>query len=111
MSDVVHTAHPFELVICFELFDDAFAVLHLIYQLRKHFFCLFVDFGEVDVEGAVDCQFGMQKILVLADVGEIAFTPDADVYFGELEARDVIIAVAFVPQTVGSIVMPPLVDL
>ena len=33
---------------------------------------------------------------MFAGVGEIAFTPDADVCFGEFEARDVIVAVAFV---------------
>ena len=69
MADVVHPADPFELVFCFELFGDALIVFYLIYQLGKHFFCLFVDFGEVVVEGAVDCQFGVQKFFVFADVG------------------------------------------
>ena len=41
---------------------------------------------------------------MFADVGEIAFAPDADVCFGEFEARDVIIAVTFVPQAVGFVV-------
>ena len=104
MADVVHPAAPFELVIDLKLFGDALVGFHLIDQLRKHFFCLSVDFGEVVVEGAVDHQFGVQKFLMFADVGEIAFAPDADVCFGEFEARDVIVAVAFVPQAVGFVV-------
>ena len=97
VADVVHPADPFELVICFELFGDALIGFHLVYQLRKHVFRQSVDFGEVVVEGAVYHQFGVQKLLVFADVGEIAFAPNADVGFGELEARDVLITVAFVP--------------
>ena len=97
MADVVHPADPFHLVICFELFGDALIGFHLIYQLRKHFFRLFIDFGEVVVEGAVYHQFGVQKFFVFADVGEIAFAPDTNVCFREFEARDVIITVAFLP--------------
>ena len=82
-ADVVHPAYPFHLVIRFELFSDALIGFHLVYQLRKHFFCLFVDFGKVVVESAAYHQFGVQEFLVLADVGEIAFAPDADVGFGE----------------------------
>ena len=88
VADVVHSAHPLHLVICFELFGDALIDFHLIYQLRKHFFCLPIDFGKVIVEGAVDRQFGVQEFLMFADVGEIAFAPYTDVCFGEFEARD-----------------------
>ena len=95
--DVVHPAHPFHLVIDFKLFGDTLIGFHLIYQFRKHVFCLFVDFGEVVVEGAVHHQFGVQEFLVFADVGEIAFAPNADVCFRKFEAGNIIIAVTFVP--------------
>ena len=104
VADVVHAADPFHLVFCFKLFGYALVSFHLVYQLGKHFFCLSVDFGEVVVEGAAYHQFGVQKFLVFADVGEIAFAPYTDVCFGEFEARDVIIAVTFVPQAVGFVV-------
>ena len=104
VADVVHPADPFELVIDFKLFGDALIGFHLIDQLRKHFFCLSVDFGKVVVESAAYHQFGVQKFLVFADVGEIAFAPDADIRFGEFEARDVIITVAFILQTVAFVV-------
>ena len=104
VADVVHPAHPFHLVICFELFGDALAGFHLSYQLRKHFFCLGVDFGEVVIESAVDRQLGVQEFLVFADVGEIAFAPYTDVCFEEFEAGYVIITVAFIPQAVAFVV-------
>ena len=56
VADVVHPAHPFHLVVDFKLFGDALIGFHLIDQLRKHFFRLVIDFGEVVVEGAVDCE-------------------------------------------------------
>ena len=62
VTDVVHPADPFELVVDFKLFGDALAGFHLVYQLRKHFFCLGIDFGEVVVEVAVDRQFGVQPL-------------------------------------------------
>ena len=47
--NVIHTAHPFHLVGCFECFGDTFGCRHLTYQLRKQLFRLLIYIVEIAV--------------------------------------------------------------
>lgn len=51
--DVVHSLHPFELVLGFQLFGDVFGFCHLLDKDVEHLLSLGVDFGEVLVEFAL----------------------------------------------------------
>ena len=52
VSGAVHLPDPFHLIIRFKLLGDTVLCRHLFYKLRKHSFCLFVNFGQVVVQFA-----------------------------------------------------------
>lgn len=78
MSDIVHTPYPFHLAIRLKLLGDVFLLYHMFYKLRKHFFCLLVDFSKVGVQLAAKKQGCIYGIAVFTEIPTPFLAPNAN---------------------------------
>ena len=78
MADVIHSLYPFELVLFFELFSDAFGFCHLFYQPREHFLCLTVDFGKIGKQSAGHKHYVEFYAFVVSEIITVSDAPSAD---------------------------------
>ena len=78
MADVIHSLYPFELVLLFELFGDAFGICHLFYQPGEQFLCLTVDFGEMRKQSAVHKHYVEFHTFVVLEIITVSDAPSAD---------------------------------
>ena len=78
LSDIVHTPYPFHLAIRLKLLGDVFLLYHMFYKLRKHFFCLLVDFSKVGVQLAAKKQGCIYGIAVFTEIPTPFLAPNAN---------------------------------
>ena len=71
IPDVVHLLHPKHLILSLELFGDALTLGHLLYQLKKHSFCLLVQIGKITVQLAGDLQRCVHRLTVLPEIPQM----------------------------------------
>lgn len=101
--NIIHCPYPRHLVDCFKLFRYTLTLCHLLYQPRKHFLCLLINISKITVQLARCKQISVKDTLMLFDISQMALSPNADrlaFFFGECQARQIIIALLFVPKTV-----------
>ena len=102
IPDVIHLLHLKHLILSLELFGDALTGGKLLYQLKKHSFCLLVQIGQITVQFSGDLQLGVQCLTVLPEIPQMPLSPNADgalFFIGQLQARNVVIALQLVPKT------------
>ena len=78
MADVIHSLYPFELVLLFELFGDAFGGCHLFNQPREHFLCLTVDFSKVRKQSTGHQHYVELHAFVVLEIVTADNAPSAD---------------------------------
>ena len=78
MADVIHSLYPFELVLFFELFGDAFGGCHLFNQPREHLLCLTVDFSKVRKQSAGHQHYIELHAFVMKEIIALDNAPSAD---------------------------------
>ena len=91
------------MILDFELFCDTLTGGQLLYQLKKHSLCLFVQVGKITVQLAGDLQLCVQRLAVLPEIPQMSLSPDADgaVFFGRYgQARKIIVSVQLVSQSI-----------
>ena len=85
------------------MFCDAFTGRHLLNQLKKHRFSLFVQIGKITVQLAGDLQFCVQCLAVLPEIPQMPLTPSADgplFFSGQLQTWNEIIALQLISKSV-----------
>ena len=95
------------LILGLELFCDAFTGRHLLYQLKKHSFSLFVQIGKISVQRAGGQQLRVQRLAVLPEIPQMPLAPNADgplFFSGQLQTWNVIIALQLVPKAIFLVV-------
>ena len=75
IPNVVHPLYPQHLILCFKLFGDALTLGHLLNQLKKHRFSLFVHIGKISVPLAGDLQLRENTGTVPCVAREAPFFP------------------------------------
>lgn len=78
IPNVIHLFYPFHLIFSFELLRDTLLLCHLFYKLRKHFFCLLVDFSKVGVQLAAKKQGCIYGIAVFTEIPTPFLAPNAN---------------------------------
>ena len=66
------------MILCFKLYGDALTLGHLLYQLKKHRFSLFVQIGKITVQLAGDMQLCVQCLAVLREIPQMPLTPNVN---------------------------------
>ena len=103
IPNVVHSLYPQHLILGLELFCDAFTGRHLLYQLKKHSFSLFVQIGKISVQRAGGQQLRVQRLAVLPEIPQMPLTPSADgplFFSGQPQTGNEIIALQLILKSV-----------
>ena len=103
IPNVVHPLYPQLLILGLELLHDALTDGKLFYQLKKHVFRLLIQIGKITVQLAGDLQLCVHRLLVLSEIPQMPLTPNANgpqLFIGELQTGNVIIALKLVPKPV-----------
>ena len=67
-ADIIHPTNPCHLIIYFKFFGHALTLCHLLYEPRKHFFCLLIEVCKVSVQFASCQQIKIQCLAILLDI-------------------------------------------
>ena len=96
IPNVVHSLYPQHLILDLKLFCDAFTGRHLLNQLKKHRFSLFIQIGKITVQLAGDLQLRVQRFAVLQEKPQMPLPPYADgtlFFIGQLQTWNEIIGI------------------
>ena len=91
------------MILDLKLFCDAFTGRHLLNQLKKHRFSLFVQIGKITVQLAGDLQLREQRLTVLSEIPQMPLTPSVDgplFFSGQLLTWNELIALQLIPKSV-----------
>ena len=97
------TRAPQHLILDLKLFCDAFTGRHLLNQLKKHRFSLFVQIGKIAVQLAGGQQLRVQRLAVLPEIPQMPLAPNADgplFFSGQLQTWNEIIALQLILKSV-----------
>ena len=102
ISNAIHLPHPLHRIGCFQLLGHTFALCHLLYKTLEHFLRLSVDVKKVAVQLAAGQQVGIAHTAMLLEIPKVPLSSYPDIclfFFRQFQARQVIIALQFVPIT------------
>lgn len=100
LMDISHLSNPFHRLFWFELFCHSLPFSHFLNQAVVHFLCLLVNVGKVLVQFSLNQHSGVGCFSMLFQVVLVSLSPYPDwliIFDRECQARDIIIALQFVP--------------
>ena len=80
VANVIHPSNPLKLIFRFESFCNTLCLCHLLYQPKKHIFCLPVNIGKITVQLVAGKQGDIQRPAVAFEVSAMPLSTDTNVY-------------------------------